>query len=96
MAISREIVERLAEITRIGLSADEAGELARDMSGILHHVARIQAADTTGVPDGITESNRHTVWRPDEVKPSLPVEAVLANAPESHEQFFVVPAIFGE
>lgn len=96
MAISRETVERLAEITRIGLSPDEADALAEDMSGILHHVARIQAADTSGVPEGISESEAHTVWRPDEVKPSLPVDSVLANAPESHEQFFVVPAIFGE
>ena len=53
MAISREIVERLAEITRVGLSPDEAEELARDMSGILDHVAHIQAADTSGVPEGL-------------------------------------------
>lgn len=96
MAISREIVERLAEITRVGLSPDEAEELARDMSGILDHVAHIQAADTSGVPEGLAGGERHTVLRNDEIKTSLPVEAVLANAPESHEHFFVVPAIFGE
>ena len=37
----------------------------------------------------------HNVLRPDEVGPSLPLEKVLANAPETDGAFFKVPKILG-
>ncbi|HEV3312768.1 MAG TPA: Asp-tRNA(Asn)/Glu-tRNA(Gln) amidotransferase subunit GatC [Chloroflexota bacterium] len=96
MAISREVVLRLAEMTRIGLKPDEADALTVDMAAILTHVSRLQEVDTTTVDPGEHITGLHDISRPDVVTPSLPVEEVLANAPERHENFFVVPAVFGE
>jgi aspartyl-tRNA(Asn)/glutamyl-tRNA(Gln) amidotransferase subunit C len=36
------------------------------------------------------------VYRPDEIRPSLPVDAVLAGAPASEQQRFAVPRILSE
>lgn len=96
MAISREVVLRLGEMTRIGLKPDEVDALTGDMAAILTHVSRLQEVDTTAVNPGAHITGLHDVSRPDVVSPSLSVEEVLANAPKRHEDFFVVPAVFGE
>ncbi len=96
MAVSREVVERLAEMTRIGLSPDEADRLTVDMAAILEHVGRLQSVDTSGVHPDTHISGLADVTRPDAVEPSLSVDDVLANAPQSSDGFFVVPAVFGQ
>lgn len=37
--------------------------------------------------------NATNVWREDKVKPSLPIEVVMKNAPDKLEGFFRVPGI---
>lgn len=96
MAISREVIERLAEMTRIGLSADETERLIADMASILTHVDRLQLVDTSHVAATSHVTGLHDVTRRDEIQSSMPVDDVLANAPESHQGFFVVPGVFGE
>lgn len=96
MAISREVVERLAEMTRIGLSETEVERLTQDMGAILGHVSRLPQVDTGEVSSGAHITGLRDVTRPDEVGPSLPVSEVLANAAESDRDFFVVPAVFGD
>ena len=95
-ADSLATVQRLAEMTRIRLAPEEATKLATDMDAILDHVAKLQECDTSGVSitSGIT--GLHDVARLDVIEPSLTPEEVLANAPERHDGFFVVPAVLGD
>ena len=96
MAVTTGDVLRLAAMVRLGLTEVEAQQLTRDMDDILAHVDRLQLVDTSSVDFDARRRDGENVTRPDEVTPSLPVDDVLANAPERHEHFFVVPAVLGE
>ncbi len=95
MSVSREVVERLAEMTRIGLAHAEAEALGRDIEAILAHVSALQEIDTAAV-EGAPGAGSDAPLREDVVAASLPVADVLANAPQQADGFFVVPAVFGE
>jgi aspartyl-tRNA(Asn)/glutamyl-tRNA(Gln) amidotransferase subunit C len=59
-------------------------------------VETLKQYDTAGVEPTATVLNQANVFRADAVRPSLPVDRALANAPESAEGFFVVPKIIEE
>jgi len=87
---------RLAEMTRIGLDLNEADRLTSQMDSILDHMNLLRTVDTNSVQTAEESQGLTNIVRLDEVSVSLPVEAVLANAPETSDNFFVVPAVMGE
>jgi aspartyl-tRNA(Asn)/glutamyl-tRNA(Gln) amidotransferase subunit C len=93
MRLSREIVDHVAMLARLGLTEEERELMREQLSSILEHVSRIQELDTEAIPPTAQVITLQNVWREDDVRPSLPVEAVLANAPESEDGFFRVHAV---
>ncbi len=93
MRLSREIVDHVAMLARLGLTEEERELMREQLSSILEHVSRIQELDTEAIPPTAQVITLQNVWREDDVQPSLPVEAVLANAPESEDGFFRVHAV---
>ncbi len=93
MRLSREIVDHVAMLARLGLTEEERERMCEQLSSILEHVSRIQELDTEAILPTAQVIELRNVWRDDEVRPSLPVEAVLANAPESEDGFFRVHAV---
>jgi len=93
MRLSREIVDHVAMLARLGLTEEERELMREQLSSILEHVSRIQELDTEAIPPTAQVITLQSVWREDDVRPSLPVEAVLANAPESEDGFFRVHAV---
>ena len=60
------------------------------------HTERMYAnidMDATGVEPTSHAIPMQNVFRADEVRPSLPREAILAEAPDAREGYFVVPRI---
>jgi len=53
----------------------------------------VRVVDTTGVPPTAHAIPMANVFREDVVRPSLPREKFLHEAPEGREEFFVVPRI---
>jgi aspartyl-tRNA(Asn)/glutamyl-tRNA(Gln) amidotransferase subunit C len=95
-AISREEVAHLAALARIDLRPDELDRLAKELDVILDAVATVQQVAGDDVPATSHPMPLTNVTRPDEPRPSLPVEAVLAGAPEAEQQRFRVPRILEE
>lgn len=93
MRLGREIVDHVAMLARLGLSEEERERMREQLSSILEHVSRIQELDTETISPTAQVITLQNIWREDEVCPSLPVEAVLANAPESEDGFFRVHAV---
>jgi len=93
MAISREDVEHVAHLARLGLSDDEKAMFQVQLSGILEHMREINELDTSEIPPTAQVIPLTNVMRDDEVTPSLPSEAILANAPEREGEFFRVPPV---
>lgn len=96
MAVSLDTILRLAEMTRIGLEPEEAGRLTADIEAILAHVSRLRTVDTGAVDAQSIAPDVAATVRPDMVRDSLTVDDVLANAPDRHDGFFVVPAVLGD
>ena len=89
-------VARLAELARIELSPDELARLAPQLEVILDAVASVSEVADPDVPPMAHALPLTNVFREDAVRASLPVEAVLANAPAVQDNRFRVPRILEE
>lgn len=96
MALTTSDVARLAALARIALSVDELATLAPQLDVILDAVAQVTEVAGDDVPPMSHPLPITNVFRADEVRPSLPVEAVLAGAPAVEDDRFRVPRILGE
>lgn len=96
MALTPADVGRLAELARISLTPEELAHLAPQLEVILESVAQVAQVATADVPPTSHALPLVNVFRPDEVTPSLPVEAVIAGAPAAQDNRFQVPRILGE
>ncbi len=95
--ITREQVAHLARLSRLALEDDELDHLASQLDVILGAVAKIgEVADVDGVLPTTHAVPLENVTRPDVVTPSLPRDAVLAEAPEAEDGRFRVPRILDE
>lgn len=95
MSLSIEDVEHVAALARLGLSDAEKERLREQLSSILGHIAALDELDTASIPPTAQVVALTNVMRADEVRPSLPPEAVLANAPRRADGFFEVHAVLG-
>ena len=94
MALSLEEVRRIAQLARLRLGPDEEQRLAVQLSAILDHVAELSKLDVTGVePMTHALAGDQPPLRDDVVRPSLPPEDALANAPGREGTCFKVPRI---
>ena len=96
MKITLEDVEKVAKLARLDVSPAEREAFARQLSQILTHVETLKRFDTKGIEPTATVLGQGNVFRDDVVRPSLPVEKALANAPEREPNGFSVPRIIEE
>ena len=91
--LSRSEVEHVAHLARLGLTEAELGRLEGELNHILDQYAVLAQLDTEAIPPTAQTIELENILRDDTARPSLPVEAVLRNAPDSRDGFIVVPAI---
>jgi aspartyl-tRNA(Asn)/glutamyl-tRNA(Gln) amidotransferase subunit C len=94
--ITRADVEHVAQLARLALSDKEIDALTAELGVILDHAAQVSALDTHGVPPTAHPLPLVNVLRPDEPRPGLPRDEVLAEAPATEDDRFRVPRILGE
>jgi aspartyl-tRNA(Asn)/glutamyl-tRNA(Gln) amidotransferase subunit C len=94
--ISRADVEHVAMLARLALTDDEIEQLAGELGAILDYAADVSALDTADVPPTAHPLPLVNVLRPDEVRPGLDRDEVLAEAPAAEDGQFRVPRILGE
>jgi aspartyl-tRNA(Asn)/glutamyl-tRNA(Gln) amidotransferase subunit C len=93
MTLSRAEVEHIAELARLRLTEAEKDQFQEQLSAILDHAAVLADVDTSAIPPTATVLPLRNVMRADQARPSLPQEAVLANAPDPYDGFFRVKSI---
>ena len=93
--LSRADVAHVAHLARLGLTDDELTRLEGELNHILDQYAILAALPTDDIPPTAQTIELENILRDDVAEPSLPVDAVLANAPARQGDFFVVPAILG-
>jgi len=95
MPLTRSDVEHVAHLARLGLSEGELARLEGQLNHILDQYAILARLDTDAIAPTAQTIELENILREDVVAASLPVEAVLANAPAAEGEFLVVPAIIG-
>lgn len=90
--IARDEVLHVARLARLALADDEIEPMARELSAVLDHVARIGELDLDGVPPTSHVIEVTGALRPDEPRPCLPRELALAQAPAVIDHAFLVPS----
>ena len=86
-------VENIAHLARLRLTDEEKTMFQSQLSAILEYAQTLQQLDTAGIPPTTSALPLDTVMRADEVRPSLPVEDALANAPDTQDNSFMVKPI---
>jgi aspartyl-tRNA(Asn)/glutamyl-tRNA(Gln) amidotransferase subunit C len=96
MTITRADVEHLARLSRLALSDEELDRMASQLDVIVGAVARVGEVAADDIPPTSHAVPLTNVFRPDEVRPSLPRDEVLAAAPAAEQGRFRVPRILDE
>jgi len=93
--LSRADVEHVAYLARLGLTDEELERLEGQLNHILDQYAILATVPTDHIAPTAQTIELENILRDDVTRPSLPVGAVLANAPEHDGASIIVPAILG-
>jgi len=93
MKITRKEVEHVARLARLALHNDELEALTGQMDAILGYVEQLNELNTDDILPTAHAVPMENAFRPDLVKPSLEIDAVLSNAPDSDNGCFRVPKV---
>ena len=93
MAVDTETVRRVAHLARMAVAEDEIEGLGRELNAMLAFVEQLADIDVTGVEPMTSVTPMAMKMRKDEVNDGGIADAVLANAPEREDHFFVVPKV---
>lgn len=95
-SLSRQDVQRIADLARLELSEAELDLFTRQLGDILTYVEQIRSLDTTGVAPTSQVLNR-PVDRADVPAPTLTRAELLENAPDASNEagLFKVPRVIG-
>ena len=91
--ISTEEIERIARLAHLSLDEQEKQRFAEEVGRILDYVNKLNEIDTNHVAPLSHTLEINNVFREDKVKPSLPREEALRNAPRKDDSFFHVPKV---
>jgi aspartyl-tRNA(Asn)/glutamyl-tRNA(Gln) amidotransferase subunit C len=90
--IGRDEVLHVARLARLALAEDELEPMARELSAVLDHVARIGELQLDDVAPTAHVVEVTGALRADEPRPCLAREVALAQAPAVDDGGFLVPS----
>jgi aspartyl-tRNA(Asn)/glutamyl-tRNA(Gln) amidotransferase subunit C len=93
MALTREEVQHIARLARLGLDEADIEKFRDQLSVILDHFEQLRQLDTEDVPPTLHTLAIQNVMSDDAVWPSTPVERILANAPQTEGDLIRVRAV---
>lgn len=86
-------VEYVARLARLYLTPEEKERMTGQLNDILTTAQRVRELDTAGIEPTSHVVSLPVAFREDQVKPSLPLNRTLQNAPRREKDFFRVPQI---
>ncbi len=102
MAISKEDVQHIAALARIGLSDEEVEKFKKDLESILDYVKELQEVDTKNIEPTSQVTGSYNVIREDEgekrgdalVHDAASAAKLVEAAPETKDGYIKVKAVF--
>ena len=93
MAAAEIDIKYVAHLARLHLTPDEEKKLGAQLGHILGYIEKLKELDVTGVEPTAHAVPMVNVTRADEIRPSLPHDDALRNAPARANGLFMVPKI---
>jgi aspartyl-tRNA(Asn)/glutamyl-tRNA(Gln) amidotransferase subunit C len=93
MKIDNELVDRLAELSRLEFDEQAKEGLKKDMQRIFDLVEKLKEVNVEGVEPLIYMTEEKNVLRKDVVKDTVSKEDALLNAPQRDSDYFKVPKV---
>jgi aspartyl-tRNA(Asn)/glutamyl-tRNA(Gln) amidotransferase subunit C len=93
MAIDAATVKKVARLARLEVAEERLEPLARELTGIMSWIEQLGEVPTEGVEPMTSAVEQPLPMREDVVTDGRDPNRVLANAPKSHNNFFVVPKV---
>ena len=93
MAIDAATVRKVAKLARIAQPEETLEKLAAELNGIMAWIEQLNEVDTDGVAPMASTEAVTLPMREDVVTDGGDPAVVLANAPKSDRNFFVVPKV---
>ena len=96
MKVSGKDVAYVAELAHLELTAEESARMERDLNNILDYIDTLSELDTSGVEpmaQVAVAQEVNSALRDDQLRPSLPHEAAMQNAPQTDGTYFKVPKV---
>lgn len=81
MKLTKEQVNHVAKLARLGLKEDEVFKFQTQLSGILDYVEMLNEVDTTGIEPTAQVTGLTNVTRKDEVKVTWDPKRLLQSSP---------------
>lgn len=98
--VSEKDVSYVADLAHLELTAEERARMLKDLNSILGYIERLNQLDTADVEPMAQVASRYgagaaggDAMRADELRPSLPHEEAMKNAPQTDGVFFKVPKV---
>ncbi|PYE45891.1 aspartyl/glutamyl-tRNA(Asn/Gln) amidotransferase subunit C [Rhizobium sp. PP-F2F-G20b] len=93
MSVDLATVKRVAHLARIAVSEDEANRMTGELNAILGFVEQLGEVDVTGVEPMTSVTPMAMKKREDIVTDGGKADDIVANAPNSDRNFFLVPKV---
>ena len=90
MKLTRQEVQHIALLARLGLSQEEMEKFMLQLSNILENFEILEQVDTSSLSPTAQTVALQNVFRDDKPEPSCPVHDVMANAPQREDDFFKI------
>ena len=96
IVVDEQLVKEIAFLARLDLTEEETKTFVPHFQDILKYFSILNELDTENVPPAYSSSANKSVTREDKVEESVPTEEFLANAPETKDDFVVIPRVHME
>ncbi len=93
MSVTIKDVEHIAKLAKLEFNEDEKAKFTEQFNEILAFMEKLNELDTSKVEPLSHVIELQNVFRQDEIRPSLPTEEALKNAPAKTDRFFKVPKV---
>lgn len=93
MEINDELVDKLADLSRLKFNEAEKVEIKKDLEKMIGFFDKLQEVDTNGVEPLLHMSAAKNIMRPDQVLVETTSEDALKNAPDADKNYFRVPKV---
>ena len=91
--ISSKEVKKIAKLAKLELTDNEINLYSSQMSQIINYFSQLNKVDTSDIEPLSNVIDINNVVREDKIEKSLDKSISLKNAPQSDEEFILVPKI---